>query len=136
MIWYSGTISNRSSAAHAITTRRETDHAPIFVCLSLTIASVAQAQQPGEPSVVNQGAANVTVNGHSAARQGDTTSNGSVIVAGSSNVMLNGKPLVASGDLASGYATNNQTRRLCTTAACTKDANKGCGSNGRDFSSG
>lgn len=69
----------------------------LFVCLSLTAASLAQAQQGGAPSVVNQGAPNVTVNGHSAARQGDTTSNGGVIVEGSSNVMINGKPAAIDG---------------------------------------
>ena len=32
--------------------------------------------------------------------------------------------------------TRDYTSRLCTTAAWMNDANSGCGSNGRDFSSG
>ncbi len=68
-----------------------------FVCLSLLAASSASAQQPGAPSVVNRGSADVSVGGHSAARQGDTTGNGGVIVEGSSNVMINGKPAAIAG---------------------------------------
>ncbi|MBN8982249.1 MAG: PAAR domain-containing protein [Rhizobiales bacterium] len=67
----------------------------LFVLLSFFVAHFAHAQ--GAPSVVNQGAADVSVGGHSAARQGDTTSNGGVIVEGSSNVMINGKPAAIAG---------------------------------------
>lgn len=102
----------------------------VLVCTVLLAATVSAAQAQS-PSVVNRGSADVSAGGHSAARQGDTTSNGGVIVEGSSDVMingkpaaiaggktdcggvvtghgngvfLNGKPIVTNGDLASGFA--------------------------------
>ena len=68
----------------------------ILVCTVLLAATVSAAQAQS-PSVVNRGSADVSVGGHSAARQGDTTSNGGVIVEGSSNVMINGKPAAIAG---------------------------------------
>lgn len=66
----------------------------MLVCISVALAGPAIAQSP---SVVNRGSADVSVGGHSAARSGDTTSNGSVIVDGSSNVIINGKPAAIAG---------------------------------------
>ena len=70
---------------------------PLLVFLSLMAVSSVAAQQPGAPSVVNRGSADVSVGSHSAARQGDTTSNGGMIVQGSSNVIINGKPAAIAG---------------------------------------
>ena len=66
----------------------------MLICISIAFAGPAFAQSP---SVVNRGSADVSVGGHSAARQGDTTSNGGVIVQGSSNVTINGKPAAIAG---------------------------------------
>ena len=62
----------------------------------LGLSGSAFAQQ-GAPSMINRGSADVSVGGHSAARQGDTTSNSGVIVQGSSNVFINGKPAATAG---------------------------------------
>ena len=66
----------------------------MLLCIIIAFAGAAFAQSP---SVVNRGAADVSVGGHEASRQGDTTSNGGVIVQGSSNVMINGKPAAIAG---------------------------------------
>lgn len=62
-----------------------------MLCAAVTLA---HAQSP---SVINRGSADVSVGGHSAARSGDTTSNGGTLVQGSSNVFINGKPAVTAG---------------------------------------
>ena len=71
----------------------------ILLCVVVTVSveASALAQQPGVPSVINRGSADVSVGGHNAARQGDTTSNSGVIVQGSSNVFINGKPAAIAG---------------------------------------
>ena len=63
----------------------------VLICAGF--AAAAQAQQPG---VVVQGSDSVSIGGHSAARQGDVTTNG-VIVEGSKNVFINGKPAAIAG---------------------------------------
>ena len=68
----------------------------ILVCTVL-LSAIVPAALAQSPSVVNRGSADVSVGGHSAARQGDTTSNGGVIVEGSSNVTINGKPAAIAG---------------------------------------
>ena len=55
----------------------------------------AFAQQP--PEQVVTGDPTVSVEGHSAATAGDTTSGGKIIVEGSSNVFINGKPAAVVG---------------------------------------
>ena len=67
-----------------------------LVCTALLSATVPAALAQS-PSVINRGSADVSVGGHSAARQGDTTSNRGVIVDGSSNVIINGKPAAIAG---------------------------------------
>lgn len=52
---------------------------------------------PGQPGVITGGSDNVTVNGKSAARQGDTTTDGALIE-GVPNVIINGKPATVIGN--------------------------------------
>ena len=68
----------------------------ILIC-TVILTTVNSAAYTQSPSVVDRGSADVSVGGHSAARQGDTTSNGGVIVQGSNNVMINGKPAAIAG---------------------------------------
>ena len=66
----------------------------IFVLAATGFAGAAYAQST--PGVVVQGSDGVSIGGHSAARQGDVTTNG-VIVEGSKDVFINGKPAAIGG---------------------------------------
>ena len=61
---------------------------------------VAHAEDATKPcnSTVTSGSGDVVVEGHAAARAGDTAGCGGTIVQGSPNVFINGKPAAVQGD--------------------------------------
>jgi uncharacterized Zn-binding protein involved in type VI secretion len=105
-----------------------------FVSLLLAGASLALAadQSVGAPcpaSTVTSGSGDVVVEGHAAARAGDTAGCGGTIVQGSPDVLINGKPAAVQGDatgcggsIASGasgvFINGKPMARIGDTAGC------------------
>lgn len=65
-------------------------------------AAAREGDQTTAASTVAEGSSTVRINGKPVARAGDKTKCGGVIVGGSSTVFINGKPMATSGSTVSG----------------------------------